>query len=72
VTVKGGSMVIAPPPSGRGALQGGVIDPAGDHRIAMAFAVAGLAVAGVTILDPGCVGKSFPGFFTVLDSLREA
>ena len=64
-----GSLVIEPPPSGRGGLHGGVIDPAGDHRLAMAFAVAGLAIDGVTILDPGCVSKSFPGFFDVLDTL---
>ncbi len=72
VAVDEGSIVIAPPRSGRAALHGGVIDPAGDHRIAMAFAVAGLAVERVTILDPGCVSKSFPGFFDVLDSIRMA
>lgn len=34
-----------------------------DHRMAMAFAVTGLRVPGLTILDPGCTTKTFPGFF---------
>jgi 3-phosphoshikimate 1-carboxyvinyltransferase len=34
-----------------------------DHRMAMAFAVAGLRVDGLTIDDPGCVAKTFPDFW---------
>jgi 3-phosphoshikimate 1-carboxyvinyltransferase len=34
-----------------------------DHRMAMAFALAGLKAEGVTILDPGCVAKTYPGFW---------
>ena len=50
--------------------RGGVIDPHGDHRIAMAFGVLGLAAEGETrILDGGCVSKSFPGFWRVLEDL---
>lgn len=50
--------------------RGGVIDPHGDHRIAMAFGVLGLAAAGeTTILDGECVSKSFPGFWSVLEDL---
>ena len=46
------------------------IDANGDHRIAMAFAVAGLASDdGVTITDPECVAVSFPGFFELLGRL---
>lgn len=41
-----------------------------DHRIAMAFAVLGLVVEGIEIEDPGCVAKTFPGFFEALDQLR--
>jgi 3-phosphoshikimate 1-carboxyvinyltransferase len=48
---------------------GGVVDPRGDHRIAMAFAVAGLAIPGVRIRDPGCVSKSYPGFWRDLARL---
>src|SRR4249920_3327663 len=44
-----------------GKLHGAEIDPRGDHRIAMAFAVAGLAAAGETvILDADCAAVSFP------------
>jgi len=50
-------------------LQGGTIDPRGDHRMAMAFAVAGLRVPGVVILDPHCVAKSYPGFWDDFDRL---
>lgn len=47
------------------ALRGGTaIDPLGDHRIAMAAAIAALgAKAPVTIRDAQCVGKSYPQFF---------
>ncbi|MBX3027466.1 3-phosphoshikimate 1-carboxyvinyltransferase [bacterium] len=41
-----------------------------DHRIAMAFALVGLKVPGVTIADPGCVAKTFPDFFARLEGLR--
>ncbi len=52
-----------------GPRRGAVIDPAGDHRMAMAFAVLGLVTPGMAIDDPGCVGKTFPHFWDVLDSL---
>ena len=41
-----------------------------DHRIAMAFAVLGLVVPGMQIENPGCVAKTFPGFYDALDALR--
>lgn len=34
-----------------------------DHRMAMAFSVAGLVTRGIVIEDPGCVAKTFPDFF---------
>jgi 3-phosphoshikimate 1-carboxyvinyltransferase len=34
-----------------------------DHRMAMSFALLGLRVPGIEILDPGCVSKTYPGFF---------
>lgn len=40
-----------------------------DHRIAMAFALAGLRIGGLSILDPGCVAKTFPGYWRALASL---
>lgn len=42
------------------------IDPHGDHRIAMAFAVASLALPGIAILHPEVVEKSYPGFWADL------
>ena len=55
-----------------GRLHGAEIDPRGDHRIAMAFAVAGLAASGETkILDPECVAVSYPTFFEELRRLSE-
>lgn len=46
-----------------GAMQGGSVDSHGDHRIAMAFAVAGQCTDGeVTIRDVANVATSFPGF----------
>lgn len=41
-----------------------------DHRMAMAFSLIGLRVPGVTIENPGCVSKTFPNFFEVLEILR--
>jgi len=52
-------------------IEGGKIRPASietynDHRIAMSFAVAGLAAPGIVISDKKCVDKSFPGFWREL------
>jgi 3-phosphoshikimate 1-carboxyvinyltransferase len=41
-----------------------------DHRMAMAFALVGLRVEGVAIENPGCVSKTFPGYFEVLEQMR--
>jgi 3-phosphoshikimate 1-carboxyvinyltransferase len=46
-----------------GAPRGTVIHTYDDHRLAMSFAVAGLKAAGMSIADPDCVAKSFPGFW---------
>ncbi len=40
-----------------------------DHRIAMSMALVGLRVQGVTILDPGCVAKTYPDYWRDLASL---
>jgi 3-phosphoshikimate 1-carboxyvinyltransferase len=40
-----------------------------DHRMAMSFAIAGLAAPGITIRDPGCVAKTFPDFFEQLSQI---
>lgn len=51
-------------------MHGGTVQTYDDHRMAMSFAVAGLRVAGIEIADPGCVAKTFPGFWRLLDELR--
>jgi 3-phosphoshikimate 1-carboxyvinyltransferase len=50
------------PPS---TLQPAVIDTYDDHRMAMCFSLAALRGVAVTINDPGCVRKTFPGYFDV-------
>ena len=51
-------------------IQGGRVQTFGDHRIAMAFAVAGLIARRPVELDhPSCVSVSFPEFFEKLRSL---
>jgi len=45
------------------------IETYADHRIAMSFALAGLKVGGIRILDPDCVGKTFPGYWDALRGL---
>jgi len=55
-----------------GQLRGAEIDPRGDHRIAMAFAVAGLGASGETrILDSDCAAVSYPTFFSELRRLAQ-
>jgi 3-phosphoshikimate 1-carboxyvinyltransferase len=58
--------------AGRQTLHGAEIDPHDDHRIAMAFAVAGLVAEGDThIKNSNCVDISFPGFFDMLARVAE-
>jgi 3-phosphoshikimate 1-carboxyvinyltransferase len=51
---------------------GAEIETYNDHRIAMSFAVLGLAVPGMSIRNPACVSKSFPGFWGELEKLYRA
>ena len=56
---------------GKQQLRGAVIKTYGDHRIAMAFAVAGLIADGETLVEGAeCAGVSFPGFFATLEKLK--
>jgi 3-phosphoshikimate 1-carboxyvinyltransferase len=48
-----------------------VIETYQDHRMAMAFAVLGLVRRGISIQNPDCVSKSYPGFWTDLYRLQE-
>jgi 3-phosphoshikimate 1-carboxyvinyltransferase len=62
-----GFTIYGGPPSG------GTADAAGDHRLAMAFAIAGAAATSpVTISGAEAVAVSYPGFFSELRRLSEA
>jgi 3-phosphoshikimate 1-carboxyvinyltransferase len=55
---------------GRAPLRGARLSSFGDHRIAMAFAIAGLFAEGETIVqDVDCVETSYPGFDKLLDEI---
>ncbi len=59
------SIRITPPPNN-------ILTPASiktydDHRMAMAFSIAGLRSPGITILEPQCTAKTYPEFFHDLD-----
>jgi 3-phosphoshikimate 1-carboxyvinyltransferase len=54
-------------------LTGGHADAAHDHRLAMAFAIAGLAASGpTTVSGADVVDVSYPGFFDILATLTRA
>lgn len=57
--------------NGKNDLLGADLESFGDHRIAMAFAVAGLVAKGETIIrDSECVEISFPGFWQTIALLN--
>ncbi|MEO1746323.1 MAG: 3-phosphoshikimate 1-carboxyvinyltransferase [Pseudomonadota bacterium] len=66
---EGDDLIVNADPSLAGATVSAEIDTFADHRIAMAFALAGLKTAGVTIVNPGCVAKTFPSFWNVFEGL---
>jgi 3-phosphoshikimate 1-carboxyvinyltransferase len=53
-----------------GPLHGAAVETYNDHRMAMSLALIGLKVPGVVIKNPGCVAKTYPGFFADLEKLR--
>ncbi len=53
-----------------GLVRPGSVKTYDDHRMAMSFALLGLRVPGIVIEDPGCVSKTFPTYFDVLETLR--
>lgn len=57
---------IAPTPVQK--LRGATLHTYDDHRMAMSLALAGLRIPGVRIQNPGCVAKTWPGFFEALES----
>jgi 3-phosphoshikimate 1-carboxyvinyltransferase len=68
-TEEGDDLIVASNPGLAGTKVRANIDTFADHRIAMSFALAGLKIAGINILDPDCVAKTFPAYWQVLASL---
>jgi 3-phosphoshikimate 1-carboxyvinyltransferase len=65
--IEGDDLLIEPPPDGK--ILPSSIATYDDHRMAMSFAVLGLAAKGIVIEDPACVNKTFPDFFGYLERL---
>jgi 3-phosphoshikimate 1-carboxyvinyltransferase len=66
-TVRAGDDWIEVEP--RAGLLAATIDTYDDHRMAMCFSLAAFGGAAVTLRDPGCVRKTFPGYFDALRSI---
>ena len=66
---EGDNLLVASDPGLAGQNLPTAIETYADHRIAMSFALAGLKIRGITVLDPGCVAKTYPGYWDVLASL---
>jgi 3-phosphoshikimate 1-carboxyvinyltransferase len=62
--VVGDDLVIRP-----GVLRPAIVNTYHDHRMAMALALVGLRQPGIVIDEPGCVTKTWPGYFDVLAAL---
>ncbi len=67
--VEGSDYIAIDPPA---KLNSATIETYGDHRIAMCFSLLALGGVPVTILDPGCVAKTFPDYFEVFKGLIAA
>lgn len=66
-TEEGDDLIVAADPALTS--QGARIQTYHDHRIAMSFALAGLRIGGITILDPACTGKTYPAYWDMLEGL---
>ena len=66
---EGDDLIVASDPGLAGQTLPARIETYEDHRIAMSFALAALRVGGIVILDPDCVGKTYPGYWDALRSL---
>lgn len=68
-TEGGDDLVVASDPNLAARSQPARIETYHDHRIAMSFALAGLKLPGITILDPACTGKTYPEYWDMLAGL---
>lgn len=70
---EGDDLIVAADPDLATRLQGRnsriKIETYHDHRIAMSFALAGLLVPNIVILDPACTGKTYPEYWQMLTDL---
>jgi 3-phosphoshikimate 1-carboxyvinyltransferase len=64
--IAGDTLRIDPPE----AVQPAEIETYNDHRMAMSFGAVGTRAAGITIVNPDCVRKTYPDFFRDLQKLR--
>lgn len=65
----GDELLVASDPALSGQTLPARIQTYHDHRIAMSFALAGLKISRITILDPACTGKTYPEYWDMLESL---
>ena len=65
---EGADWLRVTPPS---QLRPAVIDTYDDHRMAMCFSLAALGGVRIRINDPGCVAKTFPEYFQVLEGISQ-
>src|SRR5690606_37927294 len=66
---EGDDLLVHADPSLAGQTLPARIETYHDHRIAMSFALAGLRIGGITILDPACTGKTYPEYWDMLAGL---
>lgn len=66
---EGDDLIVASDPSLAGQTLPTDIFTYADHRIAMSFALAALKIHGLTILDPACVSKTYPGYWDAFAAL---
>lgn len=66
---EGDDLIVASDPALATRNRPAAIDTRADHRMAMSFALAGLKLQGVTILDPDCVAKTYPDYWKALAAL---
>ena len=64
--VEGPDYLVIDPPT---EIQPAIIETYNDHRMAMSFSLASLGDAAITILDPGCVSKTFPDYFDIFSAI---
>jgi 3-phosphoshikimate 1-carboxyvinyltransferase len=66
---EGDDLIVESDPALAGQTLPAAIRTYADHRIAMAFALVGLRIHGIRITDPGCVAKTYPGYWDALRAL---